>query len=75
MRQQIIESLINRIKKRLVTERKSDELSLQISRLIINKFKKKENFEFEGIYFERGDDYASFDLKCKFFSTLVRAQK
>ena len=41
MRQQIIESLINRIKKRLVTERKSDELSLQISRLIINKFKKK----------------------------------
>lgn len=66
MRQQLIENLISRIKKRLVTERKTDELSLQISRLIINKFKKKENFKFEGIYFERGEDYASFDLKCRF---------
>jgi len=66
MRQQLIENLISRIKKRLVTERKTDELSLQISRLIIDKFKKKENFKIEGIYFERGEDYASFDLKCKF---------
>ena len=68
MKQILIESLINRIKKRLVTERKTDELSLNISRMIVNQFKKKENFEFEGIYFERGDDYASFDLKCKFIS-------
>jgi hypothetical protein len=34
--------------------------------MIVKQFKKNENFEFEGIYFERGDDYASFDLKCKF---------
>jgi len=68
MRQQLIENLITRIKKKLITERKSDELSLKISRFIIKQFKKKENFEFEGIYFERGDDYASFDLKCKFIS-------
>lgn len=66
MRKQLIENLISRIKKRLVIERKTDQLSLQISRLIINKFKKKENFEYGGIYFERGDDYASFDLKCRF---------
>ena len=45
MRQQIIESLISRIKKRLVTERKSDEISLKISKLIIQQFKKKEDFE------------------------------
>jgi hypothetical protein len=64
----IIEKIISKVKKSLINERKSDELSLQISRLIINKFKKKENFEFEGIYFERGNDYASFDLKCKFIS-------
>lgn len=66
MRQQIIESLISIIKKRLVTERKSDELSLNISRLIIRQFKKKEDFEIEGIIFERGDEYASFDLYCSF---------
>jgi len=62
----IIENLINKIKKEIISERKSDELSLNISRLIIKQFKKKEDFEYEGIYFERGDDYASFDLKCKF---------
>ena len=66
MKQQIIESLISKIKKRLVTERKSDELSLKISKLIIQQFKNKENFEIEGIEFERGDDYASFDLYCRF---------
>jgi hypothetical protein len=62
----IIENLINKIKKEIISERKSDELSLNISRLIVKQFKKKEDFEFEGLYFERGDDYASFDLKCKF---------
>jgi hypothetical protein len=66
MRQQIIESLISRIKKRLVTERKSDEISLKISRVIIKQFNKKEDFEIEGITFERGDEYASFDLYCSF---------
>jgi len=66
MRQKLIENLILRVKKRLVTERKSDELSLKLSRLVINQFKKKENFELEGIYFERGDEYASFDFECYF---------
>jgi hypothetical protein len=66
MKNIIIENIVKRISKKIISERKSDELSLNISRLIINKFKKKEDFEFEGIYFERGDDYASFDLICKF---------
>ena len=62
----IIEKIILNVKKRIINERKTDELSLRISRMIVKQFKKNENFEFEGIYFERGDDYASFDLKCKF---------
>lgn len=66
MRQQLIENIVKRVSKKIISERKSDELSLNISRLIIKQFKKKEDFEFEGIYFERGDDYASFDLICKF---------
>ena len=66
MKQILIESLIKRLSKKIISERKTDELSLNISRLIIKQFKKKEDFEFEGIYFERGDDYASFDLNCKF---------
>jgi hypothetical protein len=62
----IIEKIILNVKKNIINERKSDELSLKISRMIVNHFKKNKNFKFEGIYFERGDDYASFDLKCKF---------
>ena len=45
---------------------KSDEISLKISRVIIKQFNKKEDFEIEGITFERGDEYASFDLYCSF---------
>jgi hypothetical protein len=66
MRQQIIESLISRIKKRLVTERKSDELSLKLSRLVIKQFKKDEDFELYDLRFDRGDEYAVFDFKCYF---------
>jgi hypothetical protein len=66
MRQQIIESLISRIKKRLVTERKSDELSMKLSRLVINQFKKDEDFELYDLRFDRGDEYAVFDFKCYF---------
>lgn len=66
MRQQIIESLIGRIKKRLVTERKSDELSLKLSRLVIKQFKKDEDFELYDLRFDRGDEYAVFDFKCYF---------
>jgi predicted methyltransferase MtxX (methanogen marker protein 4) len=34
--------------------------------LVINQFNKEEDFEMEGIQFERGDDYANFDLRCYF---------
>lgn len=66
MKNQIIENLIKRIIDKLITERKSDDISLKISRLIIKQFKKKEDFEIHGIQFDRGDDYASFDLYCSF---------
>ena len=70
MRQQIIESLIGRIKKRLVTERKSDELSLKLSRLVIKQFKKDEDFELYDLRFDRGDEYAVFDFKCYFLEDI-----
>jgi hypothetical protein len=66
MRQQIFENIVKRISQRLINERKTDKLSLLLSRLIINQFKKNEDFELEGIYFERGDEYANFDLRCYF---------
>lgn len=66
MREQIIESLISRIKKRLVTERKSDELSMKLSRMVIKQFKKDEDFELYDLRFDRGDEYAVFDFKCYF---------
>ena len=62
----IIENIVNKIKTQLLSERKTDELSLNISRLIIKQFKKKEDFVLEQIYFERGDEYAFFDLTCTF---------
>jgi len=62
----IIENIIKRVSQKLINERKSDKISLLLSRLIINQFKKNEDFEMEGIQFERGDDYANFDLRCYF---------
>ena len=62
----IIERLIKKIKNKLISERKSDQLSLYISRLIINQFKKKEDFQLEDLEFERGDEYALFNLYCYF---------
>jgi hypothetical protein len=62
----IIENIVSRLKKNLINERKSDELSLALSRFVIKQFKKNESFEFENVYFERGDDYASFDMTCTF---------
>lgn len=62
----LVENLISRITRKVLSERKTDEISYNISRLIVQQFKKKEDFEYEGIYFERGDDYASFDLYCSF---------
>jgi hypothetical protein len=63
---QIIENLIYRLKRRLVTERKSDEISLKLSRLVISQFKKDEDFELYDLRFDRGDEYAVFDFKCYF---------
>jgi hypothetical protein len=62
----IIENLIKKISKIIVSERKTDSLSLYISRLIIKQFKIKEDFELDNLYFERGDEYAAFDLSCSF---------
>lgn len=70
MREQIIENLISRIKKRLVTERKSDDMSLKLSRLVINQFKKDEDFELYDLRFDRGDEYAVFDFKCYFLEDI-----
>ena len=66
MRQVLIEQLVKRIKQTLVTERKTDEISLKLSRMVINQFKKNENFELYNLSFERGDEYAVFDFKCYF---------
>jgi hypothetical protein len=70
MRQQIIESLIGRITKRLINERKSDELSMKLSRMVIKQFKKDEDFELYDIRFDRGDEYAVFDFKCYFLEDI-----
>jgi hypothetical protein len=62
----IIEKIIGKLKNKLISERKSDELSLKLSRLVIIQFKKDEDFVIEGLEFERGDDYANFDMSCTF---------
>ena len=66
MRNLLIENIVNRIKKRLISERKSDEISMKLSRLVISQFKKNEDFELYDIRFDRGDEYAIFDFKCYF---------
>jgi hypothetical protein len=66
MKKKLIENLIYRIKNKLINERKTDELSLKLSRMVINQFKKDEDFELYDLTFERGDEYASFDFKCYF---------
>jgi len=62
----LIENVIKRVSRKLMTERKSDEISLFISRKIINNFKNKKDFKIKDLYFERGDEVANFDLDCKF---------
>jgi hypothetical protein len=63
----LIESLIGKVKKIIISERKTDKLSLELSRLVINKFKSKQNISVSDIYFERGDEYAVFDFTCNFY--------
>jgi len=60
----ILEKIVNNVKNRLISERKSDEISMKLSRLVINRFKKNEDFELYDIRFDRGDEYAIFDFKC-----------
>lgn len=62
----LIEQIIGKVKKRIVTERKTDKLSLYLSRQVITFFKKNKNLTINDIYFERGNDYATFDFVCKF---------
>ena len=52
----IIEKIVDRLKNNLINERKSDEISLKLSRLVIIQFKKDEDFIMEGIQFDRGDE-------------------
>ena len=70
MKNILIENLIYRIKKKLINERKTDEISLKLSRMVINQFKKDEDFELHDLTFERGDEYASFDFKCYFLDVI-----
>ena len=59
----ILEKIVNNVKYRLISERKSDEISMKLSRLVIKQFKKNEDFELYDIRFDRGDEYAIFDFK------------
>jgi hypothetical protein len=65
-RSNLIENIIQRVKNNLLSERKSDNISMLLSRMVINQFKKDEDFIIEGIEFERGEDYANFDMSCAF---------
>jgi hypothetical protein len=40
----IIENIIKRVSQKLINERKSDNITLLLSRLIINQFKKNEDW-------------------------------
>lgn len=62
----LLEEIVKKISKKIITERKTDQLSLNLSRLVVNQFKAKEDFELVDIYFDRGDEYATFDLICSF---------
>jgi len=64
----IIENIVKKIKSIIINERKSDQLSMQLSRLTVNQFKKNEDFTLESIQFDRGDEYANFDFICTFIA-------
>jgi hypothetical protein len=49
-----------------INERKSDQLSMELSRFVVNQFKKREDFVMNGIRFDRGEEYAIFDMNCIF---------
>lgn len=62
----ILEKISGKIIKKLILERKTDELVLELSRLVIKNFKVGKNIEIKGIQFSRGDEYANFDFICTF---------
>jgi len=66
----VIENIISKISKKIILERKSDELSMQLSREVIKHFKKDKDFELYDLRFDRGDDYAVFDFKCYFLEDI-----
>jgi hypothetical protein len=63
----IIEEVVKKVKTNLLIERKTDELSLKLSRLVVKHFKNKEDLFIEDIYFEKGNDYVLFDFICNFY--------
>ncbi len=66
----VIENIISKISKKIILERKSDELSMKLSREVIKHFKKDKDFELYDLRFDRGDDYAVFDFKCYFLEDI-----
>ena len=66
----VIENIISKISKKIILERKSDELSMQLSREVIKHFKKDKDFELYDLRFDRGDEYAVFDFKCYFLEDI-----
>jgi len=66
----VIENIISKISKNIILERKSDELSMQLSREVIKHFKKDKDFELYDLRFDRGDEYAVFDFKCYFLEDI-----
>lgn len=61
-----IKEIVSSIQKNILLERKTDQISLELSRNVIQAFKKGEPLFIEGLYLERGDEYAVFDFSCKF---------
>lgn len=65
MNSNIVNKIVSNIKKTILQESKFDSVIYQIYRDIVNHFKKKENFS-QSYYVERANDYAEFDVNCKF---------
>ena len=57
--------IVNKLKKNLIKEGKLDIVVNEIYRDVIYHLKQEENFT-KNYYVERGDDYAEFDVVCKF---------
>lgn len=58
--------IVKKIQNSIISERKTDKLSLYLSREVINGFKLNQTIFIEGLYIERGDEYAVFDFTCVF---------